>query len=421
MSLKNDFPIFANNPWLIYLDSAATLQKPAHVIDGMKAYMEHDYANIHRGRYSLSEKSEELYRQARKKVAALLHSADDEVIFTANATDGINKLVQSLILSWCLEQWDTVLLTELEHHANIVPWQMAAKHQGIQLDFVGLHRDATIGMVDFENKIQQKPKIVACTMVSNVTGEILNIERIVEMIATYSPETLLMVDASQAVPHMSVDVKELWADALVFTGHKIGASTGIGVLRVKKKLLGSLEPSFWWWWIIEEVTKEWYILLDAPDIFEPGTPNLIGAVSLLKSIEYMEQVASSHQSPVISWLHWFYNILDDLESSLIVYCLQQFEQLEKEWVILLWPKNPTKRIWVFSFLLPEGKFPTQLGQWMAKENICVRCGGQCAHVLHKQLGWETMSHTCRISLWGYNEMKDVEAFFEKLREFISFS
>jgi cysteine desulfurase/selenocysteine lyase len=231
------------------------------------------------------------------------------------------------------------------------------------------------------------------------------------------------LDASQAVPHFKVDVTETWADAIFFTGHKLGALTWIGVLRGKIIFLKELEPSFGGGGMVDEVTKMWFTLQAAPDKFEAGTPNLVWAISMKLAIEYMEEVATSYKTQAASKIAWFYDHLVDLEQPLIAYCLEQFVELEKQWVILVGPRDTMQRIGVFSFTLPAGKNATQLGQFMAEKDICVRCGAQCAHIFHAWLDDQTwwkacIQNTCRISLRGYNDIGDVKRFFDRLRLFL---
>jgi cysteine desulfurase/selenocysteine lyase len=228
---------------------------------------------------------------------------------------------------------------------------------------------------------------------------------------------LWFVDASQAVPHLHIDVTSLWVDALYFTGHKLWAITGIGVLWWRKELLEWLKPARWWWWMVEEVTMDWYTVQWAPDKFEPGTPNLVGAISLLLAIEYIESIGD--------WgLQWWYTQLDMIEKPLMKYCFEQFKLLENNDIRLLWPTDLEKKIWVFSFQLPVWKNATQLGQFMATKNICIRCGAQCAHIFHAWLEdtiwWKScVQQTCRISLWGYNDVAELAIFFSALRTFLN--
>lgn len=398
--LRGDFPIFANNPWLVYLDSAATTQKPSYVINGITQYLEHDYANIHRGRYSLSERSEEMYWETRKKVASFIWAEAAELVFCANSTAASNLLIQSLLTSDMLQAGDTILLSPLEHHANIVPWQMAVEQVGCMIERMDLTEDLSLDMFSLQQKAQ-KAKIVSIAHVSNVTGEIFDLQHIQSLL----PETsLFVVDASQSAPHIPLDVQKIACDFLWFTGHKMLASTGIGVLYGRKELLQAMQPSIGGGSAIASVTREGYSLLEAPDKFEPGTPNLVGVVSLLRALEYYESLGGI----VRVW-----EIEHELVEKLLLGLLD-LEQAGK--ITLLWPHTVEKRIGLCSFLLPAWKNPHQLGQWMAEHNICIRCGGLCAQPLHEQLG---QTGSCRVSVYIYNTIEEVTLFLNLLEEFLA--
>lgn len=399
---KADFPVFSNNPDVIYLDSAATLQKPTAVIEWVKQYLENDYANIHRGRYWLSERSEELFSRARLTVAEWINAEQEEVIFTSSSTDSVNLLAQSMVVSWWLKEWDCIVLCEADHHANIVPRQMAAQQVGCRIQWVWTTPEGTIDIARIQKLLVEKTvRVVACSLVSNVLGIVNDVERIVAM---SSDDVYVVVDCSQAAAHMVVDTKALWADFLFFTGHKLWAHTWVGVLYGKKALLKSLNPARWGGWSIASVTTEWYTLLWSPDKFEPGTPNLVWVASFFYALEYMKKVWWSKE--------WFFDLLRVHESTLISYTLDQFKKLEKNGITLLWWVD--NRVGVFSFTLPKDKSHLALSQYMATNSIAIRCGGQCAHPYHQSLAEATWS--CRISFWLYTEMNDLETFFMELQK-----
>lgn len=434
---KKDFPIFENNPWIVYLDSAASTQKPAYVLEWVKRYLENDYANIHRWWYGLSQKSEDRYWKSRQKVAQWLHCSDDEVIFTANSTDSSNKLVQSLAYSWWINKDDAIILCSWDHHANIVPWQIASERVGFEIIWIDVDSD---GYIDFamlkelvESDRWEKIRCVSIGHVSNVLGVINDINQIRPIVWD---DCLIVVDASQSIAHIRIDVKEIDCDFLWFTGHKLWALTWVWVLYGKKNHLASLKPSFWWWWSIEMVSKEWYSFLSAPDKFESWTPNLVWVVSLFLAFEYMEIVGqkfldesrwkkdiqdsttdqylpSDESQNKILARYW---CLNELESQLVSLCLDEFEALSSFWVKLHGSTVESKRIGVFSFSLPSWFSTNALAQFMAEKNICIRCWAQCSHLYHQQL-WN--QSTCRISLWLYNDIDDINKFFEVFRLFLS--
>ncbi len=403
--LKNDFPIFENNPWLVYLDSAATVQKPKQVIDWIKLYLENDYANIHRGDYSLSERSEEMFWQSRKTVADWMDVEPEEVIFTWNATGASNLLVQSLEVSWMIQSWDTIMISEWEHHANIVPRQMVCERVWCTIIWIPLLENWSINLDRLAQNTDATVRVVAITAISNVTWTSNHIEEIKSVI---DDSTYLVVDASQAIAHIPVLPHKRWCDFCRWTWHKMWALTWIGVLRWSKNLLKKMTPSIGWWWSIDSVSKDWYSLLWSPDKFEPWTPNLTGVLSIKLAMEYLKSKAESKNMNV-------YTMIEDLERPMIEYCLEQFSLLEEKGIELLWSKKPGWRVGVFSFMLPKSRSIGSLWERMWQDNICIRCWAQCAHPYHAQL-WKMW--TCRLSLWIYNDLNDCKKFFEVLKKFL---
>lgn len=395
---KKDFPIFQNNPWLIYLDNAATTQKPKMVIDWVKNYLENDYANIHRWMYELSERSEELYFVSKEIVAKNIWWKHDEIIYTYNSTYAFNILVQSLVKSKKLQKWDKVLLSISEHHANVVPWFLAQENIWIDVDFVNITSDYQIDFEDFTKKYDESVKIVSFTHVSNVSGSIFDLEKLWNMLRD---DTIFIVDASQSVPNFSVDINKIWCDYLIFTWHKIMAQTGIWVLWWKKSLLKDLYPSIWWGWSISHVKKSWFDLAQVPECFEPGTPNLVWAVSLLKAFEYIDSI-------------WWYQVMQQAESKLVDHALSRFNDFSQK-IELVWPKIWQNRIWVFSFVIKDWISANELWQKLAFKNICVRVWWHCAHPFLETLWYKW---TVRMSLYFYNDISDIDIFFEELKKIL---
>ncbi len=392
---KKDFPIFQNNPWLVFFDSGASSQKPAMVTEAIKQYLENDYANIHRWAYALSERSEEMYYNSKKIVASHIGANPNEIIYTFNATYGFNIIAQSLAHSDILQKWDKILLSLAEHHANLVPWLML-KEQGIEVDFVNTNKDYDIDINDFDKKYTENVKLVAFSYASNVVGSVFDLPAIGQKLRE---DTLFVVDASQAVPHFQVDVKELNCDFLVFTWHKLMADTGIWVVWGKKQLLKQMQPTISGGGAVQVVTKDHF----TPDIgvakFEAGTPNLTGALSLLKAFEYIDSI-------------WWYETIEKQEKELTEYILAKFMSLE--WKIeLIGKKTPQNRLGIFSFVVKDGITPILLWEFLAEKNIAIRCGGHCAHPLVESFG---RTWVCRMSSYIYNTKQDVDYFFEKLEE-----
>jgi len=340
MSIRSDFSIFSNNPDLIYLDSASTAQKPRMVIDGMRDFMERDYANIHRGAYSLSERSEELYDASKKAMARLINAKSTaEVNYTYNATYALNLFVSSLVRSKWLKKGDKVLLSMAEHHANIVPWLIAKEDIGIEVEFIKLDADFGLDFQDLANKLDDSVRVVSLTAASNVTGGVTDLARVRDMIRARNPNILFIVDGSQGVPHFRVDVTELDIDFLVCTGHKMMADTGIGVLYGKREHLKTLVPAFGGGGAINWVHQDCFAPAGLPSRFEPGTPHIIGAVSLLRAIEYMESIGG-------------YPEIETIENDLIGYTLAKWQAFKKQFpsVRLIGSEKSTNRVGVFGFV-----------------------------------------------------------------------
>ena len=394
MDYKKDFPIFKNNTWLVFLDNGASTQKPQSVIDGVSDFVAHDYANIHRGLYDLSERSEAVYHASKEAVGRLLNCKPSEIFYTYNSTYGINILAWSLVRSKILQKWDIVLLWIWEHHANILPWQILAQEFGFEIQFIDINEDYSIDWTDFDEKYTDHVKVVSCSQTSNVTGQIYDVKSIKSKLRD---DTFFMIDGSQSVPHFAVDVQDIGCDALVFTGHKMMAYTGIWAVYLKKEWMKKLSPMMAWGWIVEDVSISGHTLTSGSDKFEAGTPNIIWAASLLKAIEYIESIG------------WIGQVRSH-EQELTAVSLKKFEQLAGR-VQLVGSFDSKQRIGAFSFVInKEANFNT-IWEAFAAQNIAVRCGGHCAYPLHKQLG---LGGTCRMSTYLYNDQADLEKFFDVL-------
>ena len=395
--LKSDFPIFENNPELVFLDNAASTQKPQYVIDGVSEFVASSYANIHRGMYSLSEKSEEAYHHSKELVGELLNCKASEIIYSYNSTYAINLIAQSLVISDVLKSWDTVLLWIREHHANILPRQILAERKGFKIEFFNINEEYEIDRDDFDQKYSDKVKVVSVAHVSNVTGKIYDVKKIKSKLRE---DTFFLVDGSQSVPNFPVDVQDIWCDCLVFTGHKMMAYTGIWVVYLKKERIKKLKPIIRGGWTIEDVSIEGHSLTTNSDKFEAGTPNIIGAVSLAKAIEYITSIG------------WMEKIREH-EQQLVKLCLEGFSKL-KDKVEILWPLT-TDRVAVFSFVLSNNTNFNNIGEIFAENDIAIRCGGHCAYPLHKHF---KKPGTCRMSGYVYNDEADITRFFDILGQIV---
>jgi len=391
---KKDFPIFDNDKDLIFFDSTASSQKPKMVIDGISNYLSNSYSNIHRWMYDIAIESEKMYVNSKKIIAETLN-ADSwrEVIYSFNSTYAINLFTQSLRKSNYLKAWDKVLVSIVEHHANIVPWLILKDEIGIEVEFVWVTDNYDLDIDDFRQKYTPDVKIISFTQVSNVTWQVFDLETIWKL---KRDDTLFIVDWSQSVPHMKVDVKKINCDVLFFTGHKVFADSGIGVLWAKGQLLKSLKSAFSWGGAIAEVESDYYTEAWLPDKFEPGTPNMTWAVSLLKAFEYIKS---------IGW----YNTLENHEQTLCEYFLEKANSLPS--LEMIGSKEKTNRITVFTFSI-KWHHSDDVAEILAEQNIAVRSWKHCAHPLYKS---KTNSWAIRASLYIYNDKSEIDKMFKILK------
>src|SRR3989344_3649784 len=287
-NIKNDFPLFENNPGLVYLDSAATAQTPSFVLDRVREFETHSRANVHRGIYNLSERATKAYEDARAGVARFVGAeSPEEIIFTKNTTESINLVAHSLLRT-VLKKGDHILISRAEHHSNFLPWSMLRDTQGIILDIVDPEEDGALSLDLVAAALRPKTKLVALPHVSHVLGSVYPIE---ELGALFRRKGILfLVDGAQAIAHMPVDVKKLNCDFYAFSGHKMGGPMGIGVLYIRKEIGAALEPFMRGGGMIEEVREDRSRWAPAPHRFEAGTPNTAGAVGLAAACEYIERI-----------------------------------------------------------------------------------------------------------------------------------
>ena len=281
--IRRDFPILKD---VIYLDNSATSLTPEQVIDSMNEYYKKYNSNVHRGIYSISQKATEEYELARKKVADFINASPEEIIFTKGTTESINLLAYSLTKK--LSSNEEIVLTEMEHHSNLVPWQQLAKEKKLTLKFIPVTEEGKLDMEAANKLITSKTKIVSVTHISNVLGTINDIKEIAKI--AHKKNALFIIDGAQSVPHINIDVKDLDCDFLVFSGHKMLGPTGIGILYGKKDLLKNMEPFLYGGDMISEVTFESSKWNDLPWKFEAGTPNVAGVIGLGSAIDYINQI-----------------------------------------------------------------------------------------------------------------------------------
>lgn len=393
MTIKKDFPIFLHNPDLIFLDSTSSTQKPQYVIDWLTQYLSSSYSNIHRGLYDIAIHSEKLYFDSKKKVAQFLWTSDpQEIIYTYNSNYALNLISQMLRVNKILSAWDKVLVSIVEHHSNIVPWLILKEEIGIELEFVAIDKDFQIDWDDFDKKYDEKVKVISFTQVSNVTWSVFDLAKIGSM---KRDDTIFIVDASQSFPHFSVDVEKLQCDFLFFTAHKIMADTWLWVIWWKKELLQSYKPIFSWWWAINQVKENCFKAGTLPFKFEPGTPNISGAVTLLKALEYIESIGG-------------YQKIQEIEHELTQYALIEFKK--RPHIKLIWSQNLDMRVGVFSFYISD-VHAFDIADILAENNICIRAGQHCTEPFMDFL-W--ISGSARMSLYIYNTKEDIDTFFNVL-------
>jgi cysteine desulfurase/selenocysteine lyase len=385
-----DFPILTasqNGSVLSYLDSANTSLTPETVLEAMNLYYREYNANIHRGIYPLSEKATAMHEDARQKAADFIKaSTPKEIIFTRNATEALNLVA----LTWGnenLQEGDTVVLSIMEHHSNIVPWQLLQKGIPFNIKYLGVDQEGRLNLEELKDLLKEgNVKMVSITYQSNTLGTINPIKDISKLV--HAQGALMMVDACQAVPHMSVDVQDLDADFLIFTGHKICGPTGIGVLYGKEALLEKMNPFLGGGEMIRTVTTEGSTWNDLPYKFEAGTPNIAGAIGLGAAIDYLNSLGMES--------------IQDREKELLEYALASFKNIEG--LKIYGPKDSQDRGAVISFEL-SGIHPHDLATLLGEDNICIRAGNHCAQPLMEELG---VAATSRVSLSFYNTETDID-------------
>jgi cysteine desulfurase/selenocysteine lyase len=389
--VKRDFPIFANNPRLVFLDSAASAQKPAVVIDRVSDFYRTDYANVHRGVYRLSAKSSELYENARDTARRFLNAGDaSEIIFVRGATEGINLVVHSW--GWAnLKPGDEVLITELEHHANIVPWQILRDRVGFTLKVAPIDATGGLDMAALEALITPHTKMVAVTQLANGTGALVPIDAVIRL--AHAKGAKVLVDGCQAAPRMRVDVRAMDCDFYVFSGHKTYGPTGIGVLYGKRELLQAMPPWQAGGDMILEVTFEKTTFQDPPARFEAGTPDISGAIGLATALDYIEALGRG--------------AIEAHEAALTEYGIDALSRLPGVRLVAA----GQRRFGILS-LEVEGIHPHDLATLLDQHGVAVRAGHHCAQPLMEKL---RMHATTRASLGIYNDESDIDKLAEAIK------
>lgn len=394
--IRADFPILAqekNEKPLAYLDNAATSQKPKQVIEALTHYYEFDNANVHRGVHTLAARATDAYESARGKVAKFIHAREvAEIIFTRGTTSAINLVVDSYAEA-NIEAGDEIVISYLEHHSNLIPWQQLAKRKGAVLKYIELEEDGTISVEQAKKTIGEKTKIVALAHVSNVLGTITPMKEIAAIAHQFG--AVILVDGAQAVPHMEVDVVDLDADFYAFSGHKMMAPTGIGALYGKRELLDAMEPTEFGGEMIDFVELYDSTWKELPWKFEAGTPIIGGAIALGAAIDYLAEVGLAN--------------IHAHEQALASYAIEEMSKIEG--ITIYGPKDASKRCGLVTFNL-EGAHPHDIATILDEDGIAIRAGHHCAQPLMK---WLDVSSTARASFYIYNTKEEIDALIDGLK------
>lgn len=385
MDFKEDFPIFKNRD-IAYLDSGATAQKPQIVIDAINNFYDKFNANPHRGAYTLSVEATAVYEDTRAKIAKFINAKHpEEIIFSKNASESLNLLAYSYGLD-NLKKGDDVVISIMEHHSNLVPWQFVTQKTGSELKYMYINDEFELSKEEIESKITDNTKIVGITHVSNVLGTINNVKEIIKY--AHKKGAVVIVDASQSIPHMKIDVQDLDADFLVFSGHKMFAPLGIGVLYGKRELLNKMNPFLMGGDMIEYVYEQKTTFAPLPNKFEAGTQNVEGVVGLGAAIDYINSIG--------------YDKIQEHDREIVEYAREKLSKLD--YLDIYMTPNAENHSAVISFNI-KGVHPHDVASILDSENVCVRSGNHCAQPLMRFLGIDS---TCRASFYIYNTKEDVD-------------
>lgn len=395
--IRKDFPLLerrVNGRKLVYLDSAATTQKPKIVLDALEAYYSQTNANVHRGLHTLAEEATAAYEATRDKVAAFIGGVRrEEIIFTRNATESINIVASS----WGadnIKPGDRIVITQMEHHANLIPWLMLAKRNGADLQYIPINADGYLDLSHINEIINSKTRVVALTHMSNVLGTINPVEEIIAL--AHKVGAIALIDGAQSVPHLPVDVKAMDADFLAFSAHKMLGPTGIGILYGKEELLRKMEPVTFGGEMISRVTFSDVTWAELPWKFEAGTPNIADAVAFSPALDYLSQIGMK--------------AVRRHEKELTGYTLERLSGIDS--LKIYGPRNVEHRGGAVSFT-DRDIHPHDLAQFLDSQGIAVRAGHHCAQPLARLLG---VGSTARASFYIYNTKDEIDQLFDALKE-----
>ncbi|MBI4016083.1 MAG: cysteine desulfurase [Candidatus Aenigmarchaeota archaeon] len=393
--IREDFPIFkqlTHNKPLIYLDNGATSQKPVQVIDAMNRFYNEYNSNVHRGVYKISELATHAYEEAHRKTADFIKAEFEEVIFTKGTTESLNLLAYTL--GRTLKQGDEIVLSQMEHHSNLVPWQQLAKQKGLALKFIRITKDYKLDMAHAREIITPKTKIVSIVHVSNVLGTINPVKELAAL--AHKNGALFVIDGAQSIQHLPINVKELDCDFFAFSGHKMLGPTGIGVLYGKRHLLEHMEPFLYGGDMISEVQFEHSTWNELPWKFEAGTPNITEAIGLAAAIDYLKEINMEH--------------IKEYEEELTTYALETLSNIKG--VRVYGPTEAGDRGSVIAFNV-EGIHPHDVSTILDREGIAVRGGHHCAMPLMNLLG---VTGTVRASFSFYNTTEEIDKLAQAIKK-----
>lgn len=384
--IKKDFPIFKNNPGLVFLDSGASAQKPQVVIDKVTEVYEQYYANVHRGIYKLSERASDAYESVRGKTARFINApGEDHIIFTRNTTESINLVAYT----WGrqnIQEGDEIIVSEAEHHANMLPWRWLAEEKKAKVVYWPVTDDGRLEMDTLDELLNEKTKLVAVTHMSNVLGTINPAKEIAARVHEKS-DAKVLIDGAQSVPHFAVDMQNIDADFYVFSSHKMVGPTGVGVLYARKQIMEETDPFMYGGDMIAQVTFDSVKWNEVPFKFEAGTPNIAGVIAFGAAIDYLQDIGM--------------DTIFAYEEELVVAGLEKLLAIKD--LNLLGPHEPKDRGAVFAFDIP-GLHPHDVASIFDEMHICIRAGHHCAQPLHEKCG---VAASNRASLYFYNTIDDI--------------
>ncbi len=388
--IKLDFPIFREHPALVYLDNAATTQRPQSMIDAVVEFYSTYNSNIHRGFYKIAGQATEKYERSREKVANLINADPDEVVFTSGATAALNGISSSLMASGIIGENPIVHTTEFEHHSSILPWK---SNPNVSIEYIPLNSNFEL---DYSPEKMNRPDVLIFSQISNVLGTIAHSAEMIQKAKQINPNVVVIMDASQSGAHITIDVKELGIDFLVLAGHKLYGPTGIGILYGKYSLLQKLPPFAVGGGMVTKVSASETQFSAVPNKFEAGTPNIAGVIGLAASVDYIQNVG-------IKEIHQHEKALSEL-------ILKQLSEIDR--VRIFHPKDTENHAGVFSFDV-AGIHAHDIAQILGDNEIAVRAGNHCAQILHRQA--LDVQATCRVSLGLYNTFEDVSKLIDNLK------